>query len=97
MGKEVYACQGGKRLHKSEAFTLEGAKAERTKRMHKAIAELEEELRTLKAALKEGADHRAGHEEGGVMGTARGRLLSQGNRSGGGPPRPSLRTWRNRG
>jgi hypothetical protein len=51
--KEAYTCAGGKRLHKTEAFTLEGAKAERLKRIGSALADLEADLKRLKAALKE--------------------------------------------
>jgi hypothetical protein len=51
--KEAFACAGGKRLHKTEAFTLDGAKAERIKRIQKEIADLEADLKRLKAALKE--------------------------------------------
>ena len=50
--KEAYVCTGGKRLRKSETFTLEGAKAERVKRIQKEIADLEADLKLLKAALK---------------------------------------------
>jgi len=50
--KDVYGLVGGKRLRKTEVFTLEEAKAERIKVIHNEIAELEEDLKLLKAALK---------------------------------------------
>jgi hypothetical protein len=66
-----FVCVGKSRLHKTDAFTLEEAKAERIKRLEDQIAELETELRGLKAAVRSepmivpGAKKQQGEEDSG--------------------------------
>jgi hypothetical protein len=47
-----FVCVGGHRLHKPDAFTLAGAKAERLKRLQEEITDLEHDLRAVKAEMK---------------------------------------------
>jgi hypothetical protein len=66
-----FVCVGKSRLHKSDAFTLEEAKAERIKRLEDQIAELQAELRSLKSAVRTepiivaGAKKEQGEEQSG--------------------------------
>jgi hypothetical protein len=48
-----YACADGTRLHKPDAFSLAGAKARRCRLIQDQIADLEADLKRLKALIKQ--------------------------------------------